>query len=158
MLWELCTLKRLAKTRPQERYGELVRAGIDRDLAVIITKAAAPEAGGSGIGTRGRWRRTWKAFKAGARIAARSYSLAGMLAHWTRRNRRAAKAVVAALVCAAVGVMIYVRSVAVERDQALVTAQEERDRARLSEASLLMEKDPLRAKELLGSLALESPR
>jgi hypothetical protein len=56
---------------------------------------------------------------------------------------------------------MYVRSVAVERDRAdraLVTAQEERDRARLSEASLLMEKDPLRAKELLATLALESPR
>jgi len=160
MLWELCTLHRLLATRPQHRSRELRRAGIDRDLAVIITKAVAPEPVRR-YRDAGELAADLKAFKSGARIGARSYSLFAMLAHWTRRHRRLAQSVAAIVACAAAGVAVYVRNVATERDradQALGTAQHERDRARLSEASLLLEKDPLRSKEALASLALQSPQ
>ncbi|HEX7941191.1 MAG TPA: hypothetical protein VF488_05275, partial [Gemmatimonadaceae bacterium] len=67
----------------------------------------------------------------------------------------------AAIAIAATGVVLYVRNIAAERgraDAALHDARRERDRARLSEASQLLENDPNRAKALLASLTLRSPR
>jgi WD40 repeat protein len=56
---------------------------------------------------------------------------------------------------------VFVRNIAVERDRAdaaLVTAQQERNHAQLSEASLLLEKDPTKARDLLAQLTLHTPQ
>jgi hypothetical protein len=72
-------------------------AGVDRDLATIVTTSIAPD-------PRDRYPNAaalasdLKAFVAGARIASRSYSLPAMLAHW--RHRRLAIAAAAAAVTA----------------------------------------------------------
>ncbi|HEX7836228.1 MAG TPA: serine/threonine-protein kinase [Kofleriaceae bacterium] len=86
MLWELCSLRKTLPAQPHQRHRLLRRAGIDRDLITIINKALDqdpaqryPDAGALAADL--------KAFKSGARIAARSYSLFAMLAHWTRRHR-----------------------------------------------------------------------
>jgi len=85
-LWELCSLKKVPPTDTRQRDCLLRRAGIDRDLVAIIDKALDPD-------RRRRYRDAGalaadlKAFKSGARITGRDYSLPAMLAHWTRRHR-----------------------------------------------------------------------
>ncbi|HEX7843412.1 MAG TPA: hypothetical protein VF469_38330, partial [Kofleriaceae bacterium] len=123
------------------------------DLVAIIDKAVDP-APARRYPDAGALAADLKAFKAGARIAARRYSLLARLARWTRRHRALAVSVAAAIALGAIGGVLYVRNIAAERDR----ADQERDRARLSEASLLLEKDPSRARDLLGSLALRSPQ
>jgi eukaryotic-like serine/threonine-protein kinase len=160
MLWELCATRRMTISSAAERHGVLRRVGIERDLATIIEKALETDPTRR-YGDAGALAADLKAFKSGARIAARSYSLWAMLAHWTRRHRTLALSVTAAVVLAATGVVAFVRNIAIERDRvdaALVIAQQERDRARLSEASLVLEKDPSRAQDLLGSLTLRTPQ
>ncbi|HEY0481140.1 MAG TPA: serine/threonine-protein kinase [Kofleriaceae bacterium] len=159
MLWELCSLRKTLPAQPGPRHRMLRSAGIDRDLITIINKALDQDPGRR-YPDAAALAADLKAFKSGARIAARSYSLFAMLAHWTRRHRTLAISVLAALALAAAGIVVYVRNVATERDRAdaaLATAERERDRAKLSEASLLLEKDPTRAKERLDDLALRSP-
>jgi WD40 repeat protein len=96
MLWELCSLQKVPPTEIAQRHRLLRRAGIDRDLVVIIDKAIDPD-------PRARYRDAGalasdlRAFKSGARIMARSYSLPAMLMHWTRRHRALAIAAVAFL-------------------------------------------------------------
>jgi len=160
MLWELCAARRLPPDTADERHRLLRRSGIDRDLATIINKALDPDPKRRYFDA-GALAADLKAFKSGVRIAARSYSLFAMLAHWTRRHRTLALSVTAAVALAAIGVVVFVRNIAAERDRAdaaLVTAQQERDRAKLSESSLLLEKDPTRARDLLASFALHTPR
>jgi eukaryotic-like serine/threonine-protein kinase len=159
MLWELCAARRRPPKSPDARHRVLRRAGIDRDLAIIIDKALDPERERR-YPDAGALAADLKAFKAGVRIAARSYSLWAMLTHWTRRHRVLALSVSAAVVLATTGVVVFVRNIAAARDRAdaaLVTAQQERDRAKLSEASLLVEADPTRARDLLTSLSVRSP-
>jgi WD40 repeat protein len=160
MLWELCAPRRAMLGSAAERHAILRRVGIDRDLATIIEKALDPDPARR-YGDAGALAADLKAFKSGARIASRSYSLWAMLAHWTRRHRTLALSVTAAVVLAATGIVVFVRNIATARDHAdaaLVTSQQERDRAQLSEASLLVEKDPTRARDLLASLALRTPQ
>jgi WD40 repeat protein len=160
MLWELCAARRMPPDSADERDRVLRRAGIDRDLAIIINKALDPDPARR-YGDAGALAADLKAFKSGVRIAARSYSLFAMLAHWTRRHRTLALSVTAAVALAAAGVVVFVRNIAAERDRAdtaLVSAQQERDRAKLSEASLLLEKDPTRARDLLASVTLRTPQ
>ena len=97
MLWELCSLDRLPPSESSLRHRLLRRAGIDRDLITIIDKALAwnpsqryPHAGALAADL--------KAFKSGARITARDYSLLAMLAHWTRRHRALALSALAFVV------------------------------------------------------------
>jgi serine/threonine protein kinase/WD40 repeat protein len=160
MLWELCAPRRSLPSNPPQRHRMLRRAGIDKDLIAIINKALDPDPGAR-YRDAGELAADLKAFKSGARIAARSYSLYAMLAHWTRRHRALALSVLAAIALSATGIVVYVRNIKAERDRAdgaLLDAQRERDRAKLSEASLLLESDPNRAKDLLGTLALRSPQ
>jgi eukaryotic-like serine/threonine-protein kinase len=117
MLWELCALGRVPQAAVHQRRRMLRRAGIDRDLAVIIDKALAhdparryPDAGALASDL--------KAFKAGARIAGRHYSLVAMLAHWIRHHRAVALSVAAALALALAGGVVFVRNIAIERDRA----------------------------------------
>ena len=160
MLWELCTLRKLSRSSSSQRRSILRRAGIDADLVTIIDKAVDPD----------RMRRypdagalaaDLKAFKAGARISARRYSLPAMLAHWTRRHRTLALSGAIALALALAGSVLYVRNISAERDRAddaLQTAKRDLDRAQLAEATLLLEKDPTSTKALLASLTLHSPQ
>jgi WD40 repeat protein len=160
MLWELCAARRMPPATVEERHRMLRGAGIDRDLAVIINKALDPDPARR-YPDAGALAADLKAFKSGVRIAARSYTLFAMLAHWTRRHRTLAISVTTAVALAAGGVVVFVRNIAAERDRvdaALIVAQQERDRAKLSESSLLLETDPTRARDLLAQLSLRTPQ
>jgi serine/threonine protein kinase/WD40 repeat protein len=117
MLWELCTLQKVPPTETRQRHRILRRAGIDKDLATIIDKALDPDPKRR-YPDAGALAADLKAFKSGARIAARSYSLFAMLAHWIRRHRTLALSVTAAIVLAVAGSVLYVQNIATERDRA----------------------------------------
>jgi WD40 repeat protein len=86
MLWELCSLHKVPPADRRQRRLLLRRAGIDDDLAEIIDKAIDRDRGRR-YAHAGELAADLRAFKSGARISARSYSLAAILAHWTRRHR-----------------------------------------------------------------------
>jgi WD40 repeat protein len=146
MLWELCALQRVPPAEPHLRHRMLHRAGIDGDLVTIIDKALErdrtrryPDAGALASDL--------KAFKSGARIAARSYSLFAMLAHWTRRHRTLALSVTAVTALAAIGIVTYVRHIAAERDHVAAA----NNALTLEHAELMLHSDPTAAFELLES-------
>jgi WD40 repeat protein len=151
MLWELCAIQKVPPTDPTTRYRLLRDAGIDDDFATIINKALEPDPERR-YADAGALAADLKAFKAGARIAARSYSLYAMLAHWTRRHRRIALSVAAVIVAALVGTFVYVRNIAIERDRADAqerlavaaqnAAQGALDELTLNHAQLLLTTDP----------------
>ena len=116
MLWELCSLERLPPAYSGHRRRILRRAGIDQDLAAIILKAVDPDRKRR-YPDAGALATDLKAFKAGARIAARRYSLWALLAHWMRRHRAAAIAIAVAAAVSVAGVSFYVYSVSAERDR-----------------------------------------
>ena len=160
MLWELCSLQRVPPTEPRLRDRMLARANIDADLAAIVAKALDPVPARR-YRDAGELADDLKAFKSGARIAARSYSPFAVIAHWTRRHRALAATIAAALVLALAGTVIYVRNIAIERDRAdaaRAVANTERDNARLSEATALLDKDPTRARDLLAAMPVQTPR
>ena len=132
MLWELCTRARVPPGDPDQRQRLLRREAIDQDLAAIIGKALAPD-------PRDRYpdaaalAADLKAFQAGARIAARDYSLPAMLAHWTRRHRMLSISVAAVTVLAVAGIVAFVTNIAVERDRADASAIEARTQQRRAE-------------------------
>jgi tetratricopeptide (TPR) repeat protein len=107
MLWELCAGERPADAR--ERHRVLRRARIARDLVAIIEKALADDPAAR-YRDAGALAADLKAFKSGARIAARSYSPFARLVHAVRRHRAPALAVAAALVSAAAAFAISARS------------------------------------------------
>ncbi|HEX7843411.1 MAG TPA: serine/threonine-protein kinase, partial [Kofleriaceae bacterium] len=160
MLWELCTLQKLPHSSSSQRQRILRRAGIDQDLIAIIDKAVDPDRVRR-YPDAGALAADLKRFKAGARIAARRYSLPAMLAHWTRRHRTLALSAAIAMAVAIAGSVLYVHNIAEARDNAEAArqiAERELDRAQLAEASLLLEKDPTSAKALLASLTQRSPQ
>jgi WD40 repeat protein len=125
MLWELCSLRRLPADYAGQRRRILRRAGIDGDLIAIIDKALEPVAA-QRYPDAGALAADLKAFKAGARIAARRYSLWALLAHWTRRHRALAVSAAVALLLAATGIALYTRNITVERDRADAEARRAR--------------------------------
>jgi WD40 repeat protein/tRNA A-37 threonylcarbamoyl transferase component Bud32 len=158
MLWELCMRTRVPPD-PQDRDRQLRRDGIDPDLATIVGKALADD-------PRDRYPNAaalatdLKAFQAGARIAARNYSLLAMLAHWARRQRRLALSVAAVVAVALVGTIWFVRNIAVERDRADASAieahahqrraEQATDEITLQHAELLLRSDPTAAMATLS--------
>ena len=86
MLWELCSLHKLPPRELSVRHRMLREARIDRDLVTIIDKALEVDPSRR-YADAGELAADLKAFKAGARIAARDYSLFALLVHWTRRHR-----------------------------------------------------------------------
>jgi WD40 repeat protein/tRNA A-37 threonylcarbamoyl transferase component Bud32 len=158
MLWELCTRTRVPPD-PQHRDRQLRRDGIDPDLATIIGKSLADD-------PRDRYPNAaalatdLKAFLAGARIAARNYSLFAMVAHWTRRQRRLALSAAAVVTVALVATIWFVRNIAVERDRADASAIEAHahqrraekatDEITLQHAELLLRSDPTAAMATLS--------
>jgi WD40 repeat protein len=159
MLWELCALER-APTEPQLRHRMLRRAGIDKDLATIIDKALDPDPARR-YPHAGALAADLKAFKSGARIAARSYSLPALLTHWIRRHRALALSATAALVVAVAGTAVYVRNIAVERDRADSALERveatkndlvvEHAELTLKHAQLLLTTDPSAAVDILAT-------
>jgi WD40 repeat protein len=145
MLWQLCALP----TVPQKahlRQRVLRRAGIDKDFAAIINKALDPERDGR-YPDAGALAADLKAFKSGARITARDYSLLAMLAHWTRRHRTLALAATAVLAIVLIGSSLFVRNIAIERDR----ADRSLDELTLKHAQLLLTTDPSAAVDALAS-------
>jgi serine/threonine protein kinase len=160
MLWELCALQKVPPTDPHQRHRMLRRAGIDQDLATIIDKALAPEPRRR-YPDAGALAADLKAFKSGARIAARSYSLLAMLAHWTRRHRRLALSVTAVLAIMVAGSTLSIWNITSERDRAdasedvakrsQVSAEASLDELTLKHAELLLTTDPSAALDLLAA-------
>src|SRR5262249_1994529 len=117
MLWELCSLETCPPAYTGLRHRILKRTGIDPDLAAIIEKPLDPD-------PSCRYRDAaalaadLKAFKAGARITARQYSLWALAAHWTRRRRALALSVTSTLLLFAVGLVAYIYNISAERDRA----------------------------------------
>ena len=132
MLWELCTLHRLPGSFAGRRRRILRRAGIDGDLITIIDKALEPDPANR-YPDAGALAADLKAFKIGARISARRYSLWALLAHWTRRHRAWAVAATAVLVLVATGIALYTRNIAVERDRADAEARRARAQEQVAE-------------------------
>ena len=165
MLWEICAPQKIPPASVHHRRHLLRRAGIDPDLAAIIEKALEPDPLGR-YPHAGALAADLKAFKSGTRIAARSYSLPAMLAHWTRRHRALALSTVAAIVIAVTASLVYVRNVAAERDRAdtsdavsrraLASADASRasaeaslEQVKLKNAELLLTTDPSAAIDVL---------
>jgi len=146
MLWELCALHKVPPASPRERGRILRRAGVDRDLVTIIDKALDP-ARDRRYRDAGALAADLKAFKAGARIAARNYSLLAMLAHWTRRHRALALSATVAAALALAGAVLHVHRIATERDR-VATAN---NALILQQAQLLLHTDPTAAFELLDT-------
>ena len=152
MLWELCSLHKLPPNFSGQRRRLLRQAGIDPDLITIIEKATDPDPARR-YPDAGALAADLKAFKSGARIAARRYSLWALLAHWTRRHRSltlAAATVVALLV---VGAATYVRNIAVERDRAdtaLAQSEAAKNDLTLEHAELLLRSEPTAAAAALS--------
>jgi WD40 repeat protein len=137
MLWELCALHKAPPADRALRLRTLRHAGVDPDLITILDKALATDPARR-YRDAGALAADLKAFTAGARIAARTYSLPAMLAHWARRHRPLAIAIVAALAVAATGGALYVRGVAIARDR----AEAAQHRIELERAELLVHRDP----------------
>jgi WD40 repeat protein len=135
MLWELVVPHKAPPARLALRHRALRRAGIDEDLATIIEKALDPDPERR-YPDAGTLAADLKAFTSGARIAARSYSLFAMLAHWTRRHRALALSAVAALAVAIAGTLVYVRNIAAERDRADLSNEAARRAQAVAETSL----------------------
>jgi hypothetical protein len=127
-------------TDPRQRHRQLRRSGIDQDLVTIIDKALAvdparryPDASALVADL--------KAFKAGARIGARHYSLLALLVHRTRRHRGFAFSVMAMGALATVSAFGYLRNITAERDrvaQAFEQTTETRNALTLEHAELLL--------------------
>jgi len=109
MLWELCATQKVPPNDPQLRHQLLRRAGIDRDLISIIDKALARDPA-LRYANAGALAIDLKAFKAGTRISARSYSLLASLGHWTRHHRTLALSIAVIVGLALAGGALYVMS------------------------------------------------
>ena len=160
MLWELCALRRVPPAERGARHQALRRAGIDPDLITIIDKALDvdparryPDAGALAADL--------KAFKSGARIAARRYSPLALLAHWIRRHRAVSLSVAAVAALALAGAVWSFENIAAQRDRADTalarTEAAQRDLSRehaeltLKHAELLVASDPAAALDALAT-------
>ncbi len=145
MLWELCSMQRVPPAETRHRRRLLRRAGIDKDLIAIICKALAADPDDRYLDA-GQLADDLNAFKSGARIAARRYSLLDILVHWTRRHRALATTVASAMVLGILGTILFVTNVAVERDRAdsaLAVSRTEQHRAEQANAELVLKNGEL---------------
>jgi WD40 repeat protein len=153
MLWELCAVHKVPPVDQHQRHAMLRRNGVDRDLITILDKALAPDPAHR-YRDAGELAADLKAFKAGARIAARSYSLPALLAHWTRRHRALALSLAAVVALAVTGGTLYVRDIAAERDRADASQHSATDALgalTLRHAQELLATDPAAALDALAS-------
>ena len=159
ILYELCTGSATSLPLLEKSFDSSMRQ-VDRDLATIVRKSLSIDPGD-------RYRDAaalsadLKAFESGARIAARRYSLAGVLRHWITRHKRVAIAIAASTAVATLAAVLSISEIVAQRDRAdraRRDAETERDRAVLSEASALLDKDPTRARDLLNGLEARTPQ
>ncbi|HMG20964.1 MAG TPA: WD40 repeat domain-containing serine/threonine protein kinase, partial [Kofleriaceae bacterium] len=153
MLWELCSLQKLPPSFAGQRHRILRRAGIDQDLVTIIDKALDPDPARR-YPDAGALAADLKAFKAGARIAARRYSLWALLSHWTRRHRALSLTLTAAIALSITATIVYLRRIAEERDRAdiaLERAETAKNDLILEHAALLLRSDPTAALTTLAA-------
>jgi WD40 repeat protein len=160
MLWELCSLEKLPPHDAGQRRRILRRARIDTDLVTIIDKALDPDLARR-YPDAGALAADLKAFKAGARIAARRYSPLAMAAHWTRRHRALTFSIAAVLALAVAGSVMYLHDIAAERMRAVrseqlaqraqSTAEASLDALTLKHAELLLSSDPSAAMDALAT-------
>jgi WD40 repeat protein len=153
MLWELCSLEKLPPAYAGRRRRILRSSGIDQDLAAIVEKCLEPDPDHR-YPEAGALAADLKAFKLGARIAARRYTLLAMLGHWARRRKKLAISAAAILVFALAGVALYVRNVTAARDRAdssEATARQALDALTLQHAELLLSSDPSAAIDALAA-------
>ncbi|HET9624284.1 MAG TPA: hypothetical protein VFP84_23085, partial [Kofleriaceae bacterium] len=146
MLWQLCSLDKQPPAGLAARRRALRGAAIDPDLIAIIDKALSPDptqryADAGGLAA------DLKAFKAGARIAARSYGVLDRAVHWIRRHRAWTAALAGFVAILALGGALYVRAIAAERDRVEAANAE----LVLGHAELQLRSDPTAAAaELAG--------
>ena len=153
MLWELCTLHKLPPSFSDQRRHILRKAGIDPDLTTIVEKAVDPDPAYRYPDAEAL-AADLKAFKAGARIAARRYSPWGLLTHWTRRHRTLTIVSAAGLLFALAGIGLYIHNITAERDRADTsqrTATASLDALMLKHAELLLTTDPSAALDSIAS-------
>jgi eukaryotic-like serine/threonine-protein kinase len=173
MLYQLCT----GEAPPANATGTDLRQRLRRvpeDLAAIALKSLRANAEDR-YPNAGAFGGDLKAFVNGARIAAREYSLAAILGHWVRHHKRLTVSVAVSTMIAAVAAVFSVSEIVGQRDRAsraldeaknerdrasraLDEAKTERDRAVLSEATVLLSKDPTRARDLLADLGARTPQ
>ena len=152
MLWELCAAERKPPAEPRVRHRVLRRAGIDRDLVSIMDKALEPDPerryrDGAALAA------DLQAFKSGARITARHYTLFALLAHWTHRHRALAATAAVLVGLGVIAGFTYVRKIAAERDRADASqglAEAALDQLRLKHAQTLLTTDPTAALDELA--------
>jgi len=160
MLWELCSLQKVPPVELKARNRMLRQGGIDEDLSAIIDKCLAHDPGHR-YASATELALDLKAFKAGARIAARTYSPFARIVFWIRRNRALTSSIVSGLVILMFGAAVSFLRVARERDRADLKADEAavaakqaelaKDDLLLQHAELLLTSDPTGSFEILAS-------
>ncbi len=167
MLYQLCTGAALHRDHVRHAVKTMRANRIETDLVAIVVKATAEQSEARHTDARAL-SVDLHAFAAGARILSRHYSLFALLEHWLRRHRRAAIISLAISVVAFIAASWSIATILNERDRARdaqikaefsqqrersarATAEQERDHALISEAALLLAKDPTLAKTLLDS-------
>lgn len=157
ILFQLCTASVPPTSASQADLSNGLRH-VSEDLATIVLKSLSAN-------QEDRYRDAaalasdLHAFDAGARIAARDYSLAAILGHWVRHHRRMTIAIVVPTIMAAALGSISVREILRQRDRASnaqreadaqrLAAEKQRDHAIDAQAALLLERDPTKARDLL---------
>jgi serine/threonine protein kinase len=151
MLWELCCLERVPPAEPAARREALRGADIDADLVTIVDKALQqdpprryPDAGALAADL--------KSFKAGNRIAARSYSPAQLLWRWVRHHRAlAASLAIGALAVLGLG-LYHLETITREKEHAEAARASMKaalDEVLLKNAQLLLGTDPSAALDVV---------
>ena len=159
MLWELCSLTRVAPNEPALRRKLLRKERIDPDLCAIVENCLEPDANRR-YADCATLAKDLRAFETGTRISARQYSLWQMAKHWAQHHKAVSISAALLVVLATVGGAVYVRNISIERTAANVArtrADEERDEARLARDSLLLHnvellssRDTVQAQHLLA--------
>jgi formylglycine-generating enzyme required for sulfatase activity len=116
MLWELSSPAPIPPNT-QERAHALRQHGVDADLIAIIIKALETDAGRR-YRDAGELAKDLHAFRAGARIGARRYSIPALVAHTIRRHRVLAGTIATIVILAVVGAVLYQREASRVRAEA----------------------------------------
>lgn len=172
ILYQLCT----GTAPPVSPYGIDLRQHLRRipdDLATIVLKSLSP-APDDRYSDAAAFAADLRAYENGARIAARTYSLVAIFKLWLRHHKRLAASVTVPALIAAVMGALAVHEIVSQKNRATIaqhhaevaraiaekerlTAKHERDLAVRSEAAMLLDKDPTRARDLLIAHDRQSP-
>ncbi|MBZ0232214.1 MAG: PQQ-binding-like beta-propeller repeat protein, partial [Deltaproteobacteria bacterium] len=154
ILRELCT----GCSTGHERSTPLTLRGVDADLSAIVARATQVD-----TSRRHRTARLLaqdvRAYSHGLRVSSRTYSLPALMSLWIRRNRRLATVSMSMLLLLAAFAAYATRSVVAAKNRAEASrrmearaharAADERDRALLAQAKLVLDRDPTSALEVI---------